>query len=282
MQDFSRGLESKSAQKEQELRGLVDGRLGELSRTEAQLRESWAAKEAQMQKAFAERESRWLASQNEVLARERALLEQEWARETGQRRARFEEQLQERQKALELKAAELERRMQEQWNQREDVWNRTKREALDREIASLRADFAVKEKTLEERAVEREKVLLSQKRELEATFEAKARSAAAELEHERDALREHHEKRLREVEAEKQKAGTWLMQKEQELSDNFQKVEQTLRNELHAARLAQAAEYDEKVRRLAEERLVLQKEHEQKLRDLEARYQRSAGQKGAS
>ena len=63
-----------------------------------------------------------------------------------------------------------------------------------------------------------------------------------------------------------------MMQKEEELLEHYQKLERDLRNELNLAKIEFTTQYEEKSRRLAEERASMQKEYEHRLRELEARY----------
>ena len=61
------------------------------------------------------------------------------------------------------------------------------------------------------------------------------------------------------------------MEKEEELLSHFQKLERDLRNEVNLTKIEHAASHDDKMRKLAEERVTLQKDYEHKLRELEAR-----------
>ena len=55
------------------------------------------------------------------------------------------------------------------------------------------------------------------------------------------------------------------------LLSHFQKLERDLRNEVNLTKIEYASSHDDKMRKLAEERVALQKDYEHKLRELEAR-----------
>ena len=80
-----------------------------------------------------------------------------------------------------------------------------------------------------------------------------------------------HENRVKELEAEKARLASFLSQKEAEISERYGEQERRLRQDLNMAKIEYASQFDEKVRKLAEEREALRKDYEQKLRDLENR-----------
>ena len=80
-----------------------------------------------------------------------------------------------------------------------------------------------------------------------------------------------HEARVKELEAEKTHQGSLLAQKEAAISERYGEQERRLRQELNMAKIEYASQFDDKLRKLAEERESLRKDYEQKLRDLENR-----------
>jgi hypothetical protein len=195
-----------------------------------------------------------------------------------------------REEALELKYLELEKKLTSDWVAKETAWNIQKTELVEREIAQLRSSFGQKEAALETRVKDLEKSLGERKNKLEEEFDRKSREMLMALATDRDQTRSTAERRAKEIEdsyrekmglldAERAKVNATLMQREEELSSRQQKLERDLRNEAAMTKIEQASAYDEKVRKLAEERTQLQKDYERRIRELEARYRQGGGPK---
>ena len=88
-------------------------------------------------------------------------------------------------------------------------------------------------------------------------------------------LEEAYQQKFSALEQERSRQTQWLAQREEELQARHHRLERELRNQINSAKIEQQAAFDEKTRRLLEERTQLQKEYEQKLRELEQRRQRS-------
>jgi hypothetical protein len=165
--------------------------------------------------------------------------------------------------------AELERGFRD----REETMRAKARETVDRETIALRSEFEKREAALESRRADIDKSLADRRQKLDDEFEKRRRESVSALAAEREATIAQLEARIREVEAEKARNGSWLAQKEAEIAGRYQEMERQLRQDLNMAKIEFASQYDEKVRRLAEEREALRRDYEQKLRDLEKRRQ---------
>ena len=152
-------------------------------------------------------------------------------------------------------------------------------------MAALRADFADKQAQLERRVQDAERAAAERKGDLEEDFDRRKAQLDAAAEQERDGMRAAFDKRsqeleqtyrekLQQLEADKSRASELLLEKEEELAKHFQKLEHDLRNELNLTKIEHAAQHDEKLRKLAEDRAALQKQYEARLRELEARYRK--------
>jgi hypothetical protein len=106
---------------------------------------------------------------------------------------------------------------------------------------------------------------------LEDDYERRRRELEAGLGAEREALLAQHAVRVKEIEAEKTRQGSLLAQTEAAISERYGEQERRLRQELNMSKIEYAAQFDDKVRKLGEEREALRKDYEQKLRDLENR-----------
>jgi hypothetical protein len=187
-----------------------------------------------------------------------------------------------REEALEIKYLELEKRLVTESVSRENAFAVQKRDLVDREIAGLRSDFAAKQGELERRAQAAEKAAAERQAALEAEFERRKEQLTAAITSERDSLHaafekrnqqleESYQERFQQLEAKKSRVASGALQKEDELAANFQRLERDLRNELNRAKIQHAAMHDEKLRKLAEERAAMQKDYENKLRELDQR-----------
>ena len=110
---------------------------------------------------------------------------------------------------------------------------------------------------------------------LEDDYERLRRELEAGLDTERETLLAQNEARVKKIEAEKTRQGSLFAQKEAEIAERYGEQERRLRQELSMAKIEYASQFDDKLRKLAEEREALRKDYEQKLRDLENR--RKAG-----
>ncbi|OGR98380.1 MAG: hypothetical protein A2V88_16095 [Elusimicrobia bacterium RBG_16_66_12] len=137
----------------------------------------------------------------------------------------------------------------------------------------MHAEAEKREAAFASRREDLEKAYLERRQRLEEDAERRRREAEAVLAAERETLTSQLETRAKEVEAEKTRNGSWLAQREAEISERYQLNERALRQELNLAKIEYAAQYDERLRKLAEERESLRRDYEQKLRDLEKRKQ---------
>jgi len=187
-----------------------------------------------------------------------------------------------REEALELKYLEIERKLTSEGVAKENAFALQKRDLVEREIAALRKEFAEKAAEFERRIQDGERQFAERQAALETDCDRRKGQLEAAAAAERDELRAAFDKRsqdletayrekFQQVEADKNRAGDVLLRKEEELAKHFQKLERELRNELNLTRIEHAAQYDERLRKLGEERAALQKDYESKLRELEAR-----------
>lgn len=234
------------------------------------LEESLRTRQKDIEASHIQREKEQALARHESLAKAKAELE-----------ASYRERLE----SLEIVMAEREKKLTTEFLAREDALNRQKKELADQELASLRAGFARKEAALEERLRNSDAEAARRKSTQEAEAERLRLRHESEIAAEREALRAEHDKRFKELEdsyrekfglleQEKSRATHILLEKEDALLAQYQKLERDLRNEMNLTKIELAAQHDEKMRKMAEDRVAMQKDYEHKLRELESRRER--------
>ena len=117
---------------------------------------------------------------------------------------------------------------------------------------AVRGKVREAEEGSEARRLELEKAAVERRQKLEDDFERRRRESVAALAAEREATIAQLDARVREVEAEKARSGSWLAQKEAKIAGRYQELERQLRQELNLTKIEYASQLDERTRKLAE------------------------------
>ena len=181
-----------------------------------------------------------------------------------------------------MKYLELEKRMTSERVAKENAWNLQKQDLVERQVSALRSEFETKHGEVASRAEEADRRHEERRKALEEGHDKRRRELEAAVAQERDTVRAYLDRRSKELEEayrekfseferEKSRSGAWLQQKEEELLEQHQKHEADLRKGWELKQLELTRAFEDKTRKLVEERDALQKDYERRLREIDLR-----------